>query len=569
MSVKCKICGKVFSGYKWYFPKHLKEHNITTKEYYDRYLCVSKPACSICGAETKFLSLDRGYAKLCHKCSWSEGIKKARTTKASWSDEKKLSIRKKAEATTLERHGVTNMFQLKEVRDRAISPEARKRAAEKTRKTCNEKYGVDNVFQLDSIREKAKNTKIERYGSETFSNREKAKKTKEERYGDAGYTNREKATKTFQERYGTDNYLQVINANHKAIQYQNEKIDEFEKEHDCTLVAKLVKQFGQGWYKAHIVEPIVESSQRTYIRNCDIPIIEKYASDNHVSSINELEVLDFVKNILGDVVVETNTRKVIPPYELDIYIPEKKLAIEYNGVYYHCDDVLGKEYHITKTVLCEKLGIRLIHIFENEWHAHKDICKALIKSALGLYDKRIYARDCKVKPVPSVDAKEFLNSNHLQGAINSSYQLGLYYNNELVQLITLGKSRFKDGEFELLRMCSKLGWQIVGGFSKLMCNQPYSEIVSYIDRSKFSGIGYFASGWKFISYTPISYFYANAKTTISRYQAQKHKLSKILQVFDPQLTEVENMKNNHWFRVYDCGNIKVRYTKKVENHLNE
>ena len=78
---------------------------------------------------------------------------------------------------------------------------------------------------------------------------------------------------------------------------------------------------------------------------------------------------------------------------------------------------------------------------------------------------------------------------------------------------------------------------------------------------KFSGAGYFSSGWEFVSYTPISYFYANAKATISRYQAQKHKLQRILRVFDPQLTEAENMKNNHWFRIYDCGNLKVLYRR--------
>lgn len=562
MSIKCRICGREFKGYAGSFSQHLKEHSTTPKEYYDKYLKNDTDGiCLVCGTDTRFISINKGYVKVCPKCNKANGHKKAGMTKLAWSDEKKRSVRKKTEATMLERHGVVSMFQIKEVHDKAISPEARKKAVEATRKTWGEMYGVENVFQLDSVREKAKNTKIERYGIETFSNREKAKKTKKERYGDAGYTNREKATKTFQERYGTDNYLQVINANHKAIQYQNEKIDEFEKEHDCTLVAKLVKQFGQGWYKAHIVEPIVESSQRTYVRNCDIPTIEKYTSDNHVSSINELEVLDFVKNILGDVVVETNTRKVIPPYELDIYIPKKKLAIEYNGVYYHCDDVMDKDYHITKTTLCEKLGIRLIHIFENEWHEHKDICKSLIKSALGLYEMRVYARDCKIKSVSSKDAGEFLNTNHLQGAINSSYRLGLYYNEELVQLITIGKSRFKDGEFELLRMCSKLDWQIIGGFSKLMKHQPYNEMISYVDRGKFSGTGYFSSGWEFVSYTPISYFYANAKATISRYQAQKHKLQRILRVFDPQLTEAENMKNNHWFRIYDCGNLKVLYRR--------
>ena len=512
MSVKCEICGKEFKGYASTFSQHLKEHNITTKEYYDTYLHFSSSTCEICGSETKFLSINKGYKRKCAKCGMVERAKKA---------------------------------------------------AETTRKVWREKYGVDNVFQLESIKEKAKNTKIERYGSETFTNPVKMMETKEMRYGDAGYTNKEKATKTFQERYGADNYLQVINANHKAIQYQNDKIDEFERENDCTLVAKLVKQFGQGWYKSHIVEPIVESSQRTYIRNCDIPTIEKYAMDNHVSSINELEVVDFVRSILGDVLVETNTRKVIQPYELDIYIPEKGIAIEYNGVYYHCDDVKGKDYHLKKTKRCEELGIRLIHIFETEWHEHKDICKSIIKSSLGVYDTRVYARDCIIKEVSPSDARDFLEVNHIQGAVNSSYRLGLYYNSELVQIITIGKSRFKDDEVELLRMCSKLGWQVVGGFSRLMKNQPYEELISYVDRCKFSGVGYFSSGWVFISYTMPSYFYSNSngKTTISRYQAQKHKLSRLLKVFDPQLTEVENMKNNNWFRVYDCGNLKLKYIK--------
>lgn len=506
MSIKCEICGKEFKSCGGNLSKHLRTHGITSKEYYDKYLDPSPHVCSCCGVETKFLSMTKGYAKICPKCSRVEAVKK-------------------------------------------------------TRERWLEEYGVENVFQLDSIKEKSRQTRIERYGNATFSNPDKMKKTKELRYGDAGYTNKEKATKTFRERYGADNYLQVINANHAAIEHQNEKIEEFERSNDCTLVAKLVKQFGQGWYKAHIVEPIVESSQRTYIRNCDIPVIEKYASDNHTSSINELEVLDFVKSVLGNTPVETTTRKIISPYELDIYIPEKKLAIEYNGVYYHCDDVLDKDYHITKTILCEKLGIRLIHIFENEWRDHKDVCKSLIKSALGLYDKRVYARDCELKLVPSTVATEFLETNHLHGAVNSSYRLGLYYHEELVQLITIGKSRFKDGEFELLRMCSKLGWQIIGGFSKLMKHQPYNEIISYVDRGKFSGVGYFSSGWEFVSYTPISYFYANARATISRYQAQKHKLPNILKVFDSKLTEVENMKNNHWFRIYDCGNLKVLYKR--------
>lgn len=286
--------------------------------------------------------------------------------------------------------------------------------------------------------------------------------------------------------------------------------------------------------------------------------------NNQYSGISKLEkeIKDFIKSIIADKVI-INTRLILNGQELDIYIPSKKLAIEINGNYWHNSNNKTRNYHLNKTIQCENLGIRLIHIFEYEWLLKQEICKSIISSALGIYEQKIYARNCSIQEVDSKVAKQFLNNNHIQGAINSTYRLGLFYNNELVQLICLGKSRFKANEYELLRMCTKLNTQIIGGFSKLMKYQPYKNIISYIDRSKFTGNSYFNNNWSFINYTQPSYLYTNGKVIISRIKAQKHKLEKLLgkDNFNSLLSEKENMYNNGFHQLFDCGNIKVQYMK--------
>lgn len=282
------------------------------------------------------------------------------------------------------------------------------------------------------------------------------------------------------------------------------------------------------------------------------------------SSQPELQVLEYIKEVYHGRIVE-NDRSQISPKELDIYIPDKKLAIEFNGVYYHSTNMgTPKNYHLEKTIECHSAGIKLIHIHEWEWTYKQDICKSILSIALGICKNKIYARNCEVKEVDSELAKQFLENNHIQGSLNSSYRLGLFYNNELVQLITIGKSRFKEGEYELLRMCTKLNTQVVGGFSKLMKNQPYNSLISYVDRSKFTGNGYLACGWTIDSYTSPSYAYYKGEVKLNRIAAQKHKLKALLgdENFDSSKTEFENMKNCAWLQVYDCGNIKMKYSKR-------
>lgn len=256
------------------------------------------------------------------------------------------------------------------------------------------------------------------------------------------------------------------------------------------------------------------------------------------------------------------TRKVIKPKELDIYIPAKNVAIELNGLYWHTTEYVDKNQHLEKTKMCEEKNIRLIHIFEDDFLQKRNVCESIILSALGIYDQKVFARNCKFEKIDRLTGRNFADQNHLHGSVEGGEYFGLYFKDDLVQVIQIGKSRFKKDEFELYRMCTKLNTQVIGGFSKLMKNQPYEEIVSYIDKSLYSGKGYEKSGWIYLYTTSPNYTYYVDYKRENRLKYQKHKLKNILENFDPKLTEVQNMRNNQYYQIFDCGNIKVKYSKK-------
>lgn len=502
----CAICGKLVKrrGLGTHV-KRLHADEMTPQEYYDKHLAkAGDGVCKMCGAPTTFRGISNGYAECCStKCAANVP-----------------SRNEKIKTTMLERHGVTNAYLLPDVKARAQANSHAESAVKKMMATKLERYGYEAPWQDPEIHAKAMTAQA---------------KTIDER------------VKTF-----------------------HETLDKFEEENGCTRFAKLVERYGRGWpyFKKELGLTILKKDQYTYILNSDIWKIEKYVSESigH-SSIAEKQIAQFIKDAYNGEVVE-NSRQVIKPRELDIYIPEKKLAIEFNGDYWHSVDAgTPKLYHLEKTKMCEEAGIRLIHISELEWAEKRERCESLIKSALGIYERRIYARSCNVREVSSDEARAFLDANHMQGSVRSSFRLGLYEGDELVQLICIGKSRFKQGEVELLRMCSKLGVQVVGGFSKLMAHQPYDELASYVDRSKFNGAAYAASGWELIGETPPSYRYwrVGLHEYVSRFEAQKHELAKLLgDAFNPALTERENMEAAGYARIYDCGNLKMRWERKGE-----
>jgi len=281
----------------------------------------------------------------------------------------------------------------------------------------------------------------------------------------------------------------------------------------------------------------------------------------HTSSNGEREVSDFCSNITK---ITNNDRHLIKPLEIDIVCEVKKIAIEYDGIFWHSSyDMLSenKNYHLNKTELCEAKGIQLFHIFENEWldPIKQSIWKSIIANKLGK-STRLYARNCEIKTVSNVQKCEFLKANHLQGDCPSSVNVGLYHNNELVSIMTFSKSRFsKKYDWELLRFCNVLNTSVIGGASRLLkCfrTMKSGSIVSYADKRRSDGNLYKQLGFTHSHDSKPNYWYFKNGDILleSRVKYQKHKLSSLLEQFDSVLSESENMYNNGYRKIYDCGN---------------
>ena len=277
-------------------------------------------------------------------------------------------------------------------------------------------------------------------------------------------------------------------------------------------------------------------------------------------SYKELEVLDFVKS-LGFPDANKSSDWSSTNKEIDIYVPSKQMGIEYNGIYWHSELYKSKSYHIDKTLLAKENGIKLLHIFESEWIAKPDIWKSIITNKLGKNQNNIMGRKCVIGDVPRAECNIFLENNHLQGNDNSKVRLGLYHDNKLVSVLTLCKSRFnKNIEWEISRSCVSMNTSINGAFNKLLSHfiKTYNpgSIISYVNLRYGTGEFYGKNGFTFSHRSAPNYFYIRKGQyeLFSRQKFQKHKLSTVLENYDPRLSEKTNMFNNNYLRIYDCGN---------------
>jgi len=470
------------------------------------------------------------YKKYCKKCS-AKSVEKKELMKQTMLDkygDENYNNREKQKQTMLDKYGDENYNN-----------------REKQKQTMLDKYSVEHNWQNGELREKQKQTMLDKYGVEhNWQNgnlRDKINVTKKEKYGDENYNNREKAKQTsliiydrehhFYSHISKDNLQLLSNKEWLTTKYKTLSILE--------LSEKLNVHVG---------------TIRKRLAKFNIPIIRDPISKP------EKEIIEFIKSIYNGKII-TNTRSIIFPFELDIYIPEYNFAIEFDGIFWH-SDLIGKDknYHYKKTKLCSDKNIKLFHIFENEWSnlTKRDIWCSMITNALCA-SKRIYARKCIIKEISYNIAKKFQEEHHLQGITNASVRLGLYYQEEIVALMTFSKSRYnKHYNWELMRFCNKKYYTVVGGASKLFMHfkKHYNgSVISYADLRRSSGGLYKQLNFKYVNNSTPNYFYFNLPnlTLHSRITFQKHKLPQLLNIFDENLTEWENMQNNGWNRIWDCG----------------
>lgn len=504
------------------FYEYLSSNYSWTNDYKAKIYCYynninEQPKCELCGKPVKFHGYQYGYARFCGtKCSRNSEISQERYKQ-----------------TNIERYGedyakVTN--------SKGIRTKIKKYGSsgynnpEKYKKTMLEKYGVDNPMKSKEIYNKARITMFNKYGYEfNFQNPENIRKNKNK-----PYENNPDIIKIL------DNGVVICSCPDKTCNLCNEKQYEISY---------------SNYYK-----------RKYRFHKCTCT--KKYPLNNLPANNNNTNIEQSIRGLLNEynIQYETNNRQIIYPYELDIYIPSKKIAIECNGIYWHSSKNVENTKHYNKFKLCEKSNIQLLTIWEDQIYNNFNKIKSVILSKLGIYDNRIYARKCKVREVSSKECNEFVDRYHLQGKTNGSIRLGLYYNNELVSIMTFGKGRKclnSKTKYELYRYCCKAGVQVVGGVSKLFkyfINKYDPETVESFSSNDISnGELYKQLGFKYVS-NSIGYWYIDQyKKRYHRYSFRKQELIK--EGYDKDKTEFEIMDEKNFYRIYDSGQSKWLWKK--------
>ena len=411
-------------------------------------------------------------------------------------------------------------------------------------KTNMERYGRSSSFNL----EKSKKTKLKKYGNENYNNRDKFKETSIERFNSQHPSQSQQIRDKIKQNLNYDK--SVANKKRKAtkkLRYNNENFNNLEQIRSTNLM-KFNREWGFEYEKSkttsiekygtefpnqseeikqklklkslsksynlfsnrlkNLVTPLfsleeyLEKANRYqefswkcnkcntqfnyYLSNGIIPRCPKCFPLLRTTSNMEKELNEWIIS-LGIETIE-NTRKIISPKELDIYIPSHNLAIEFDGLYFH-GEIGGQKdskYHLNKTKMCQEKGIQLLHIFEDEWIEKQNIVKSIIKSKLGIYDVTLHGRKCTINKISSKEANNFYNENHIQGSCLSSINLGLFHENEFVSCLSFSKSRFnKKYDWEITRFANKLNTKIHGAFSKLWKQRPKGSIITYSDKRLF------------------------------------------------------------------------------------
>ena len=374
----------------------------------------------------------------------------------------------------------------------------------KYKNTCIEKYGIDNFSKTSKFVEKSKNKYIEKYGVDNPMKNDEIKNRMISTTHEITLNKLNKFSDQWNIIERNDNLYRILCKKCNHIFEINDKL--------------LYKRIGLKTIICTECNPI-----NTHISGTEIQLLN-FIEDNYNGEI--------IKNN-RKLILNTNTNRFL---ELDIYLPELKLALEYNGLRYHCTEYKDKNYHKIKSDLCEEKGIQLIHIWEDDWLYKQDIVKSIILNKLVCVSNKM--NDTKIEIKEIIDdnlLKEFLNNNHIEGYIKSSINIGLFYDNELISLMTFNKN-YHD-IFNLLRFCNKLNVYIMDSYDKLfeyfINNFNFKEIITEVDRSYSNGFLYKKIGFVFDGVTkPI--------LNIRKYDTQ-------------QYTKEKN------YKIYNSGNLKLKY----------
>lgn len=461
---------------------------------------------------------------------------------------------KKTQLTNLERYGVDNPAKLDITKN-------------KTKQTCLERYGASsNLHKNSNALQNVKSGLIKKYGVDSpLKCKEilnKRNQTCADKHGTTNFIQSDKTKATNITRYGYENAM-----NNKEIQFRNSisntKTANAEFTTKLSLYGKEISLYkNSASYTCLTCNNIITSTRQFINRRifisehpCTVCNPVNYSRN---TSVAEKEIQEFICTLYKGI-VKTNDKTIIPPFEIDITIPELKLGFEFNGVYWHSELYKDNNYHINKTLKANENGYDLIHIWEDDWIYKKEIIKSKISHLLGKSAK-IGARKCKIQKLTNKEAKPFLIDNHIAGYVPATYNYGLFYKDELVQLLTIGKKRMMIGTtdgYELLRSCAKKYVSVSGGFSKLLKfafndMKEVNKITTYCDISYTTRADtYLKCGAEYHGTTGPNYFYVVDGMKSNRLNWSKQKLIKL--GYDSFKTERQITTELGMYRLYDCG----------------
>jgi hypothetical protein len=290
------------------------------------------------------------------------------------------------------------------------------------------------------------------------------------------------------------------------------------------------------------------------------------------------EELNAILTLLG-FSSKRSMKNIIPRQELDIYIPEKKFAVEFNGLYWHSEAIRSdKEYHKKKVDACNKVGIYLYQVWEDDWRDKKDIVIRGLAHRLGVTHKlpevlpnipaywyeKIGARSTMASLVTNSDAREFLDTHHIQGFASGSHYVGLKDKSDRIRAVMVLSSTGNDGELRIDRYAS--AGIVSGGFTKALKfaeqELPVKSFVTFADRAISNGSLYEQNGFVLDKVLDVDYSYLAKGCRIHKfnYRIKRFKTDREL-TFKDGLTERELAKLNVLHRIWDSG--KNRYVKDV------
>jgi len=348
-------------------------------------------------------------------------------------------------------------------------------------------------------------------------------------------------------RIAKENVLDTLNKIHDG-KYDYSKLN-FDREKDKVCI--ICPKHGEFW-----------QTLDSHLRGIGCPKCAKKISKA------EIEIKNFIENILGECSVEERNRNIISPYEIDLYIPSKKIGIEYNGLLWHSEKYnKDKNYHLNKTILANKNGIRLIQIFEDEYLNKKEIVFDKLKHILGCNDgEKIYGRKCEIKEISKKECSFFMQKNHIQGYSKSNVCIGCFYKNELIGSMCFLKDYKNSDNWELNRFSTKLNTNCIGCGGKMLSfflkKYNPSEIKSFADVRWVDSNNNFYEKLGFIKDLILKPDYKYIKLgmceRVHKFNFRKSKICKLFNS-DNLKSESEIMNDNGYYKIWDCGLIRYKF----------